>query len=72
MYLWPFIDSLWVLLSIPCTNYEHKHGWKLMVKINGSRMEINGQNSDDQAEDVSDDFIVVDTYWVIPCECLIY
>ena len=32
-----------------------------MVKINGSRMEINGQNSDDQAEDVSDDFILVDT-----------
>ena len=29
-------------------------------------MEINGQNSDDQAEDVSDDFILANTYWVIP------
>ena len=27
-----------------------------------SGMGINGQSSDDQAEDVSDDFILVDTY----------
>ena len=37
-----------------------------------SEMEINGQNSNDQAEDVSNDFILADTYWVISWECLVY
>ena len=37
-----------------------------------AKMEINGQNPDEQAEDVSDDFILADTYWVIRWESLVY
>ena len=33
---------------------------------------MNGRNSDDQAEDVSGDFVLIDTYWVIPWVCLVY
>ena len=39
----------------PPTNYKRKH-WKR------SEMEMNGRNSDDQAEDVSGDFVLIDTY----------
>ena len=55
MYLWLLLDRLWT---------------QTLKKIFlCSEVEINGQNSDDQTEDVSDDLILVDTYCaVVPDE----
>ena len=67
------ICDLWSIDYWSCSLFsQHKLQTQTLKKIFlHSEMEINGQNSDNQAEDVSDDFILADTYWVIPWECLV-
>ena len=69
MYLWPLIGRLWVLLPIFLPQTTNANIGKDLFC---SEMEMNGRNSDDQAEDVSGDFVLIDTYWVIPWVCLVY
>ena len=63
MYLWLMIDRLWVLFPIFLARSTDINIEKDLSSFWDGN---NGQNSDDQAEDVSDDFILANTYWVIP------
>ena len=63
MYLWLMIDRLWVLFPIFLARSTNINIEKDLSSFWDGN---NGQNSDDQAEDVSDDFILANTYWVIP------
>ena len=64
MYMWLLIDRLWVLFPIflaQTTNTNIEKDLSLF---------LDGNN--DQAEDVSYDFILADTDWVIPWVSLVY
>ena len=53
------IDRLWACSLFSSHELRTQTLKKIFVP---SEMEINGQNSDEQAEDVSYDFILADTY----------